>query len=885
MSFVRRKYLKPAYLALPLLLMAIVLTAGDGYGRTMPKDRGFKLQKPALDVPNTTNVTHRISNIWFTVTNWGYLGSAQDPNILDCETGEPAPSCQFPAGSHLEYLFQGAIWIGAIVDGDTLVSCGTDGWWDTHEFFPDKFGGGEADCSTDSTGAIWLGSTRPATAYPRKLPEGSEDCYPCTISVENSISEEDFIAYYADTNVTFAEVDPIDQRPLRPIGLEIEQKSYSWSYEYAEDFIIFDFKITNISDSPIEDMWIAFHIDADVHHESNGFSGAQDDMTGFLEVAKPIENIDPLDINTAYIMDNDGDPSEDWAWDYESVRGVTGVRVVRTPGDVEIGFNWWISNINSQFDWGPQRLENYSGTYPGGGRGTPGGDPARYRAISNNEFDYDQAFAAINYSADGWINPLGSAIAKDLANGYDTRYTYSFGPFDQILPGDSLLLTAAYVAGEDLHANPRDFNNLFLGNEENEEDIQTFINSLDFSDFALNATWAEWVYDNPGVDTDEDGYAGEFILVSGDTIWIEGDGVPDFAGPPPPPSPELTFDTYLNRVDLRWDGEISEYTPDAFGNGLDFEGYKVYRSRTSVLNDFVLLGSFDRIDYDRYIWDDLDGKMELSKDKPWSLEELLEYANADSPLPGDTFEFDNGMKIHRNFAVAHQPPYTPTRVPTINGNPVFRPHAENTGCYEDSTYGQDTDGDGVTDDELTIRSEILDSTIVVTDSSGTKNIHYYTYALDGVLPSVAYFYSVTAFDVGDPRTQLAPLEGSKAVNMRAAYAIDDFDKVTEDVYVYPNPYVLDGSYREEGWEDLNEDPAYSQRIYFANLPGKCTIRIFTLDGDLVDQIPFDPQPGVDQPITSWDLISRNTQSIVSGIYLFSVDSEEGRQIGKFVIIK
>ena len=36
---------------------------------------------------------------------------------------------------------------------------------------------------------------------------------------------------------------------------------------------------------------------------------------------------------------------------------------------------------------------------------------------------------------------------------------------------------------------------------------------------------------------------------------------------------------------------------------------------------------------------------------------------------------------------------------------------------------------------------------------------------------------------------------------------------------------------------------------------------------------------------AWDLISRNTQAVVSGIYLYSVESAQGTQVGKFVIIK
>ena len=36
---------------------------------------------------------------------------------------------------------------------------------------------------------------------------------------------------------------------------------------------------------------------------------------------------------------------------------------------------------------------------------------------------------------------------------------------------------------------------------------------------------------------------------------------------------------------------------------------------------------------------------------------------------------------------------------------------------------------------------------------------------------------------------------------------------------------------------------------------------------------------------SWNLISRNGQDVVSGIYLFAVESSEGTQRGKFVIIR
>ena len=74
-------------------------------------------------------------------------------------------------------------------------------------------------------------------------------------------------------------------------------------------------------------------------------------------------------------------------------------------------------------------------------------------------------------------------------------------------------------------------------------------------------------------------------------------------------------------------------------------------------------------------------------------------------------------------------------------------------------------------------------------------------------------------------------------------------------------------------------------VHFTNLPHKCKIRIFTIDGDLVREINHDKQPGDPQSMNdSWDLITRNTQAVVSGIYYYSVESSLGNQLGKLVLI-
>ena len=71
-------------------------------------------------------------------------------------------------------------------------------------------------------------------------------------------------------------------------------------------------------------------------------------------------------------------------------------------------------------------------------------------------------------------------------------------------------------------------------------------------------------------------------------------------------------------------------------------------------------------------------------------------------------------------------------------------------------------------------------------------------------------------------------------------------------------------------------------LKFINLPPKCTIRIFTLVGDIVKSIEHDdPVKGEE----NWDLLTESGRTVASGVFIFTVESELGTQTGKFVIIR
>ncbi|MGH8015363.1 MAG: hypothetical protein ACREBV_04155, partial [Candidatus Zixiibacteriota bacterium] len=151
---------------------------------------------------------------------------------------------------------------------------------------------------------------------------------------------------------------------------------------------------------------------------------------------------------------------------------------------------------------------------------------------------------------------------------------------------------------------------------------------------------------------------------------------------------------------------------------------------------------------------------------------------------------------------------------------------------------------------------------------------------------------VTAFDFGWPKSRLDPQETPITENAQEVFAslIDSaLGENYNKVIVYPNPYRIDEHYRQRAFEGLGDDMRSNERvrrIHFANLPHKCIIKIFSLDGDLVREIHHDADPN--DPTAShveWGLVSKNGLAVVSGLYYWVVESYDGTvQMGKLAII-
>ena len=109
-------------------------------------------------------------------------------------------------------------------------------------------------------------------------------------------------------------------------------------------------------------------------------------------------------------------------------------------------------------------------------------------------------------------------------------------------------------------------------------------------------------------------------------------------------------------------------------------------------------------------------------------------------------------------------------------------------------------------------------------------------------------------------------------------AINELDNIS----VVPNPYVVTNVL--EPLDRQNPRDRGPRRVYFNHLPKDCTIRIYTITGELVKTLVH--HSSMDDGKEFWDLTTDDNFPISYGVYLFHVDAEDlGESIGRFAVIK
>lgn len=137
---------------------------------------------------------------------------------------------------------------------------------------------------------------------------------------------------------------------------------------------------------------------------------------------------------------------------------------------------------------------------------------------------------------------------------------------------------------------------------------------------------------------------------------------------------------------------------------------------------------------------------------------------------------------------------------------------------------------------------------------------------------MAFIHTTKPFRTGDIITFK-----TKAASVDKKRAKSELD----DIAAVPDPYVATASWEPKHFYSTGRG---ERKIDFIHLPKKCTIRIFTVRGELVDTIEHDKP--LDDGSESWDLRSKDGMDIAYGIYIFHVDAPGmGQKIGRFAVIK
>ncbi|MDZ7331743.1 MAG: hypothetical protein ONB31_07170 [candidate division KSB1 bacterium] len=191
---------------------------------------------------------HNIGKVRQLITNFGslwYGGIVNYTGLIYCE---------YPPQSHEEHIGEGGIWVGAILDKDTLVSC-TTSWNSWFEFYP----------SAARWDTIWVvnkGLTVDIPYWPNYT----------------AVSDQDLVCRYSDYNIT-------NITAHQPLFVDVIQTSYAWSSPPLDEMIIYNFYVIPTR-YDLKDVYIAYWLDGNVGYRGSGWGFALDDYSVYYHELK-----------------------------------------------------------------------------------------------------------------------------------------------------------------------------------------------------------------------------------------------------------------------------------------------------------------------------------------------------------------------------------------------------------------------------------------------------------------------------------------------------------------------------------------------------------------------------------------------------------------------
>lgn len=169
-----------------------------------------------------------------------------------------------------------------------------------------------------------------------------------------------------------------------------------------------------------------------------------------------------------------------------------------------------------------------------------------------------------------------------------------------------------------------------------------------------------------------------------------------------------------------------------------------------------------------------------------------------------------------------------------------------------------------------------------------EDIIFFPRVRDRLRTSYQITFSLPSGDFIPPKGDVYYLRTTKPFKAGERYSFttigEKYDKQLvksqlDNIYVVPNPYVA--------FSDAEQPARQPNRrgekiLQFRNLPKECTVRIYTIAGELVQTLHKNDEGS----ILNWDLLSYEGQRIAYGVYIYHVDAPGiGEKIGRFAVIK
>lgn len=379
-----------------------------------------------------------VGNFGLTITNFGTYGHGF---VL----WPQQPSAEYPIGSGIEHLFDGGLWIGAFTQNDIL-GTGRQGPFVT-------------TAAVDAASVSARGGGFEFTNAPGAFVTERSSRFDSNVYSPDAVSHQDLVMVYSDTSRFFLNGELIVDHT--PIGVIVHQQSYAWDLSFANNFIIMNYWIRNVSGKFLDSVYVGLWTDAVVRNtlvtgRPSGSSFFDKGGNGYTDSLK-----------IAYEFDATGDIG--FTDSYLGVQYLGSSRPIDSVNFV----SWQFRNTSDANLFAPQN------------------DIERYRKMTgyfggNNRFPY--------------------SITPQMLKGPSNRsIMITAGPYKKLAPGDSVNVVFAIITAKKFGTDPASLNT-----EEQRLNLYTS------AEWALRAFYGEDRNRNgildEGEDLDGDGKITRYIL-------------------------------------------------------------------------------------------------------------------------------------------------------------------------------------------------------------------------------------------------------------------------------------------------------------------------------------------------------------------------------------